>query len=252
MLIGVARIASGVGLTVGLLALGLGLTGTTARARSFLDLGGPAALTALAGSSTSPSAELTIDGTPTRVRSCLSPEGPRVVFEHYRQVAAREAGDEPWVEARDPDGGGLITWLAPEGLRKSVRVEREPRGGARYELMEADPAAPGARRLPCDLPVPALCQVAFSVVRQDGTGMALLLARSSPDAAARSCLETLAAQGFSLDPAAAAALDGLARDSGEGDLPLCLPFGAPGRRGLLVVSPADGGARVSLAIHPAA
>lgn len=243
------RTACGAGLTVGLLAFGLELTGSTARARSFLDLdlGGPS-LAALDGSSTGRSGEVIVDGTPTRVRHCASQDPPSVVFSRYQELAAADAAGRPWVEARDEDGGGFLGWVDGEGLRKSVRVERAP-CGSRYELYEADPLVedgpPVQRRLPADLPVPAGCQVAFSVVREDGTGVGFLLTSAGGDGAARRCLEALRAQGFAIDEGAANALQELQRPGGR----VCIPFGAPGRRGLLTVAPAPVGSRISLAIH---
>jgi hypothetical protein len=88
----------------------------------------------------------------------------------------------------------------------------------------------------------------FSVLREDGTGVGFLLARGSAEGAGRRCLDALAAQGFRIDAHAAATLEGLEQRQGRS----CVPFAAPGRRGLLVIAPADGGARLSLAIHPAA
>lgn len=241
----VVRILCGAGLTVGLLAFGLELTGKTARARSFLDLGGPS-LAALEGSLSAPAAEMLVDGTPTRLRTCRTSHPPGTVWERYRELAARESGQRPWVEAGDPEGGGLVAWMDEEGVRKSVRVQRAPCGST-YELLEAA-GEQTERRLPADLPVPAGCQVAFSVLRADGTGVGFLVTPTAPDGAARRCLEGLIARGFTVDASAAAALDALEDRAGRA----CVPFAAPGRRGVLVVAPDPAGARLSLAIHPAA
>lgn len=244
------RIACGAGLTLGLLAFGLELTGSTARARSFLDLewSGPS-LAALEGSSAGRGGEVLVDGVPTRVRTCATAELPSQVFARYQDIAADDSGGRPWVEARTEDGGGFLAWVDRQGLRKSVRVERAP-CGTTYDLFEADPLPEDApqppQRLPADLPVPAGCEVVFSVVRPDGTGVGFLLTRGPGDGAARRCVEALGAQGFVVDQGAVGALEGRA-DEGR----LTIPFAAPGRRGLLTVAPAELGARLSLAIHPA-
>lgn len=232
---------AGAGLSLGLLGLGVCLSGNSARALSFAtEPEGPAGLQALPGS-VSRTGELSIDGTPTRIRACRTGEPTSSVLERYQALAAAESQDRPWVES-DDEAGGYVAWVSPDGLRKAVKVTSLPGGGCEYELLEAD--APGTRsqRLPADLPLPSGCRIAFSLVRADGTGTALLLASGTPAFAIGTCLDTLRAQGFQVDERAAAALE-------AEDGPRTVPFSAPDRRGLLMATPTPGGARISLSIH---
>ena len=233
---------AGAGLSLGLLALGVCLSGNSARALSYAgEPAGPAGLQALPGS-VSRGGELSIGGAPTRVRSCRTHEPPGAVLARYRALASAESGALPWVESDAPDGG-LVAWVSPDGLRKAVQVVALPGGGAAYELLESDPpSARGEDRLPADLPLPYGCRLAFSAVRPDGTGTALLLAAGTPAFALGACLDALRARGFEVDERTAAALD-------EPGALHTVPFRAPGRSGLLTVAPAEGGARVSLTIQ---
>jgi hypothetical protein len=252
------RVAVGVTLTVGLVAIGLVVTGGHARALSLLDPSGAGegSISVLPSTRVERSQEVLIDGQPTKVQDCWVQQPPARVLDHYRGIAYDQSHphDIPYLLHEDGRGGGLLVWVDPEqDLRKAVTVEADPRGGTRYRLLETstslDPEAGEQRgRLPADLPVPESSQTLFTVREDETRGMALLRAPGDPSSVAEQFVARLRDEGYQIDPIAAEVLG-----QGAGEDRVAVPFHAAGwggeRQGILVVTRDGVTSRVQLQVR---
>jgi len=241
------RIAAGLGLTAGLLGLGLLVSGHSARALSWT--ASPPALESevLTGRPTG-RAEVVIDGEPTRLQVCRSPQAPGAVLARYRELAEAEArAGTPVLVQEGRDRRHMLIWVTGAGVRKALLTEPDPAGGTRYKLLEGRLGDPREELdLPGGLAAPLGAEVVFAVDEGAGTGIALLEARGGVHGVADRVIASLEAAGFRVDRRAAAAL---AEHAGQGRV--AVPFSAPDRRGLALVSAAGGESRVTLTIRGA-
>jgi hypothetical protein len=244
------RVLGAAGLSAGLIAFGLVVSGNTARARElYVRATAPATgVEPVPGSRARPAREVLIDGVPTRVVSCehagRSPDSVRRSFE---EQAARESisGDLhfPYMSAADRHGEGFVVWTdARTGRRRGAIVRAGARGGAEYVLIDGDSKLePAARADRAALNGPALvggveapggaCPIL--TVDEGRGGLALVEVPGTPSGVAARVVDALAAKGFTIDVDAA-------RESGGRNGRMNIPFEKQGVRGLAVIAPLDG------------
>ncbi len=238
------RVLAGTGLTAGLVAFGLFVTGTGNRAHALLLA--PAlsrhGVDALEGS-ISAEGEVLVDGQPTQVSDCWSvSRSPGEVLRHYEALARSECGTLPFLAEDTPGGGGSIVWVTDDGNRRAVIVRPDARGGTSYRILEtgAPSGQDAGKALPAGLAPPAGADVLLSVVARDGSGTALLRASGPVEGVAARCASSLEARGFIVDSPA----------SGRAGTTLTVSD-ARGPRGTVVIAADGDGARVSLTIRRA-
>lgn len=239
------RVLAGTGLTAGLVAFGLFVTGTGTRAHALLLA--PAlsrhGVDAMEGS-ISAEGEVLVDGQPTQVSDCWSvSRSPGEVLHHYEALARSECGTLPFLAEDTPGGGGSLVWVTEDGTRRAVIVRPDSRGGTSYRILET--GAPVAqtdagRSLPGGVTPPAGADVLLSVVSRDGSGTALLRASGPVEGVAARCASALEARGFTVD----------SPPSGRGGTTLTVSD-ARGPRGTVVIAQDGDGARVSLTLRRA-
>ncbi|MGE0706455.1 MAG: hypothetical protein AB7N76_15385 [Planctomycetota bacterium] len=257
------RFALGLLLTAGLVAGGLVLSGSSARALSYVR--GPASarlpgLDAMRGSNVlgvlGSSRQVAVNERDVRVLDCLTDRAPKAVLEHYEQVAKAELrADAPYLRQDGPDRWGLL-WATPDRISKAVLVWPGPNGrGARYRLIVDESRQPlglvrGTRALVGGIAPASLtgCEIGHSVCAEDGSGLLLLhAAREDARGFAGRLLEVLEERGFRCDRATLRAYEG------RGELVIPLRHDTGGLRGVLKVTPEERlGARAFLSLHPEA
>lgn len=252
------RIVLGVCLTAGLAALGLGVSGSGARALAYVRpvVDGLGEVPALPGSSIGRVEQVTLNGRPMRVLECSSARSPSEVMRHYQEVAAGQVDRKtPFVRADDGRGGGAIHWIDPHGVARAVIVEAHPYqpGRARYRIIIDSSGltlgAPGRdAQLPAGLRASELgeCSVESSVSADDGSGVVVLTAPGDPRGVAGRLLGPLEARGFSCERTALRVYE---ETSGVLVVPVRHPSGV---EGTLTLTPNGDGARtrVCLSLHP--
>lgn len=238
------RVLAGTGLTAGLVAFGLFVTGTGSRAHALLLA--PAlsrqGVDALEGS-ISAEGEVLVDGQPTLVSDCWSvSRSPGQVLHHYEALARSECGTLPFLAEDTPGGGGSIVWVTDDGTRRAVLVRPDSRGGTSYRILEtgAPTGKDADKALPGGVATPAGADVLLSVVAKDGSGTALLRASGPVEGVAARCASSLEARGFIVDSPA----------HGRAGTTLTVSD-ARGPRGTVVIAADGDGARVSLTIRRA-
>jgi hypothetical protein len=250
------RIAGGICLTVGLVALGLWLSGSGARALAYMQpaLDGIGEVKALSGSNLGQAQRVRLNGRQMRVLECTSPKTPAQILDHYCEVADRQtAPDVPFLLQRGGEGG-MILWVSPQGDARAVCVEANPLGGARYRII-IDPsgealsrAQPGAV-LAGGLRAEDLneFEVQSSVAGEDGSGMLILTKPGSVRGAANRLLAPLEARGYSCDRRALAAYEAT---TSMVVIPLSHPSGLQGTLSIKAAPEGGGKARASLTLYP--
>lgn len=253
---GAQKFLVGTVLTAGLVALGLAVTGHSARALTLVQGSFVEGFHVLDGSSRSVS-EVALNGRPTTIQVCYHPsKTPDEILAHYAKVAHGESpANAPYLVEENPDGGGSVIWVTLEGERKAVLVASDPRGGAEFRLIAEAPvegrptreAAPQDAILPGGVAAPDGFRLVYCLAERDGTGTAILEAPGEGRDAAAGVLTALSERGFVTRSDLRAAYADHTPDTR-----LTIPFAhrSGALAGHLVVSPNEtGGARVCLTVR---
>ncbi len=243
-------------LTAGLVALGLAVTGHSARALTLVQGSFVEGFHVLDGSSRNIS-EISLNGRPTTIQVCYHPsKTPGEILAHYTRVAHGESpASVPYLVQETPDGDGSVVWVTLEGKRKAVLVTSDPRGGTEFRLIVEAPvegrptraAAPGDAVLPGGVLAPQGFTLVHCVARRDGTGTAILEASGEGRDAAASLLGALSERGFVAQTDLRAIY---AQHTPDTRLTIPFTHRSGTLAGHLVVSPnGTGGARVCLTVR---
>ncbi len=243
----------GAALSAGLVAFGLAITGSSARALSLvtptLSDGG----FFVPSGSRSSVQQISLNGEPTTVQLCNHPtRSARSVLDAYRKVAADETlAKIPYLLEETADGGGTLVWATPEGVRKSVTVTPGLRGGSEFRLItERSPRSlgtplPRTTILPGGIQAPPGYQLGFCATAPDGSGTAILNAPGTCRDVAAGLLRELRSARFGTDSRQ------LADYENSKNTRLTLPFEhASGTlTGHLIVTPTPTGSRACLTVR---
>lgn len=233
-------------MTVGLFALGLSVTGSSARALALITPDASGGLRVPSGA-TRTSKRVQLNGQPTTVQVCYSPNrSPASILAHYRKIASSETvAGVPYLVEESPDGGSVV-WTTVGGGRKAVIAESDPRGGTSFRLIdEPTPTKAGkvasTTLLPGGLHAPPGYTVGFCVTNPDTTGTAILESHGSPRDVLAGLLPALRSAGFA--PAAQAAA------TQNNRLHLTFDHASGSLSGLLTASETRTGARICLTVR---
>lgn len=246
----------GAALTVGLVAVGLAVTGDSARALSLVT---PALTDGgffMPTGSRAATQQITLNGKPTRVQLCSHPtRSPRSVLTQYRAIAAEETlAGVPYLLEENADGSGTLVWAAPDGVRKAVTVSPGIGGGSEFRLITEPTPVPAATRLPNDTVLPGGIlappgfRVAFCAAQNNGAGTAILEAPGSCRDVAAGLLRALRGARFDTD---SSQLRDYESAGGSRNTRLILPFDHESGTlaGHLIVTPTPAGSRACLTVR---
>jgi hypothetical protein len=244
----------GAGLTLGLVALGLYVTGNSARALSLVTPASKDGGFFVPRGSSGVVQTVILNGKPATVQLCRHPtRTPKSVLDAYRDVAANETlANVPYAIDETADGGTLV-WATPDGSRKAVVVTPHPAGGSEFRLIsEPTPSTvgqvlPQSTTLPGGIQAPPGFQVGFCVTQPGGTGSAMLEAPGTCREVAAGLLSELRGARFDTQRADAEANALNTQNTRR----LVLPFehASGALAGHLIVTPTRQGARACLTVR---
>ena len=241
---------------MGLLAVGLAVTGDSARALSLVTPALASGGFFMPSGSRTTTQQISLNGKPTTVQLCSHPtRTPRSVIAEYRAQAAEETmAGVPYLLQETADGGGTIVWAAPDGARKAVTVLPGLNGGSEFRLitepMTAAPGTPvpGATVLPGGVQAPPGLNVGFCVTQPNGAGTAILEGPGTCRDVAATLLRELRGARFNTDMSQLADYEAA---GGSRNKRLTLPFehasGTLTKH--LIVTPTPTGSRACLTVR---